>query len=479
MDTPTPITPASQTTPPAQSLAEGVPSMKGSGSLPKIPKVPSVSPKVLIIGGVVLAVVIALIVVGGMLRGQGGVSQAPQTSSKKISLTWWGLWEPSEVLTSEIKQFEDQNPGVTVTYSQQSAKDYRDRLQGAFSRNQGPDIFRFHNTWVPMLAQANVLSTVPSTTMSNSEYQSTYYPTVAKDMKLGSGYAGIPLMTDGLALFINKKSLAASGKNAPTTWVELSTLAKDLTIRTPDGKIDRAGVALGSANNVDHFSDILALLILQNGGSPGVPSDSKNLVSDALTFYTQFLRSDKVWDETLPNSTYAFAIEKSAMIFAPSWRAFEIKQINPNIDFAVYPVPQLPGKPVAFASYWAEGVSKTSANQDMAWKFLKFMGSKENLQKMYTAASSQRLFGEIYPRVDMAQDLLNDPYAGAFVKQASYAQGWYMSSRTFDNGINDQVIKYYQDAVNGINTGKRNEDVMGTLTSGVASTLGKYGVKPQ
>lgn len=469
--TSTPIT----ETPASSSIAETVPSFRTSEA--KTTKPLPVKTIGLVVGGIV-AVVVGVIAIK-FVMGQVRNPQVTQTAqAKKVNLTWWGLWEPNEVLTSEIKDFQNQNPGVTITYAQQSVKDYRERLQSAFSRNQGPDIFRFHNTWVPMLAAQNLLSTVPSTVMSGSEYQTTFYPVVSRDMKTQGGMVGVPLMTDGLALFINKKALAASGKQAPTTWEELSQLGKDLTIRSVDGKIDRAGVALGSANNVDHFSDILALLILQNGGNPGVPNDPKNLVSDALTFYTQFLRIDRVWDETLPNSTYAFAIEKAAMMFAPSWRAFEIKQINPNLDFAVYPVPQLPGKPVSFASYWVEGVSKTSPNQDVAWKFLKFMSSKASLQKLYTSASSQRLFGEPYPRVDMSADVVNDPYIGAFIKQAPNTQSWYMSGRTFDGGINDQIIKYYQDAINSINTGGSLTDALPPLTQGVSSVLTKYNIRP-
>jgi len=285
-------------------------------------------------------------------------------------------------------------------------------------------------------------------------------------------------MDDGLGLYINKKVLADAGKAVPTTWEDVSQLAKDLTIKDSDGKIQRSGIALGSANNVDHFSDILALLVLQNGGNPGDPSivdsNGNNLVGDALTFFTQFEKVDKVWDETLPNSTYAFAIEKAAMILAPSWRAFEIKQINPNIDFEVVPVPQLPGKPVTWASYWAEGVSKTASDPTTAWKFLKYLSTPVVLQKLYTSASNQRLFGEIYPRVDMASQLSTDPYAGAFVKQAPDAQSWYMASNTFDNGLNDEVIKYYQDAVNGLNGDRQAADVLPTLTSGVQSVMQKY-----
>lgn len=441
-----------------------------SGAAPKSP------PKFLaIIGVVVVLFVLGFLLLRGLVERSG----TPSTPTpKQVSLTWWGLWEPNDVLSGLITEFQTQNPGVSVVYTQQSVKDYRERLQSAFDRGQGPDIFRFHNTWVPMLSAQNVYSAIPSSVMSATEFQQTYYPSAIKDLSSPSGLVGVPLMTDGLALFINKKALAAAGKQAPTTWQEFALLAKDLTIRDGDGKISRAGAALGSANNVDHFSDILGLLILQNGGDPGKPDDANNLVSDALTFYTQFMRTDKIWDETLPNSTYAFAIEKAAMIFAPSWRAFEIKQINPNIDFALFQVPQLTETKVNWSSYWAEGVARTSQNQEVAWRLLKFISSKDNLQKMYTAAQSQRLFGEPYPRVDMAELLSADPYVGAIIKQAPTAKSWYLSSRTFDNGINDQIIKYYQDAINKINQGGSVSDSLPTLTTGVTSVLSQYGVRP-
>jgi multiple sugar transport system substrate-binding protein len=472
MDNPSSSQPAQPT---GNTISEGVPSFQQGTAKPAPSS--SISAKMigLVVGGLAL-VLIAFLGIRALMSNQA----APSTSTtKQVSLTWWGLWEPNEVLNGLIQDFQTQNPGVTVTYSQQSVKDYRERLQSAFDRSQGPDIFRFHNTWVPMLSQQNIFSTVPTTAMTSADYQATFYPSAVKDLRTQNGFVGIPLMTDGLAMFVNKKALAATGKQAPTTWQDFSILAKDLTIRDADGKIQRAGAAMGSANNVDHFSDVLGLLILQNGGNPGIPDDANHLVSDALTFYTQFLRTDRVWDETLPNSTYAFAIEKAAIMFAPSWRAFEIKQINPNIDFAVFPVPQLSDTKVNWSSYWVEGVSRTSQNQDVAWKLLKFISTKQNLQKMYTQASSQRLFGEPYPRVDMAVDLSEDPYVGAFIKQAPVAQSWYLSSRTFDNGINDQIIKYYQDAINKINQGSGVPETLPTLSSGVTGVLSKYGVRPQ
>ena len=428
-------------------------------------------------------VVGVLLLVGGLwfviTRFFGGVS-APKTAQnatqnapvpvKQTTLTYWGLWESSPVFDQVIKDFQSQNAGVIINYIQQSPQDYRERLQDALQKGQGPDVFRYHATWVPMLK--NQLSFLPSTIMSSTEFNQTFYPVAVKQLTTPNGIVGIPLMYDGLGLYYNKQMLQTVNLLPPTQWSDLETTARALTIRAKDKKISRAGVALGLTANVDNFSDILGLLILQNGGDPSRPSSK--LVVDTVKYYTNFNKVLGVWDETLPNSTYAFATEKVAMMIAPSWRAFEVKAINPNLQFAIAPVPQLQGTSVTWGSYWVEGVSKTSKQQELSWKFLKYLSSKEVLLKLYSDAASKtpRLFGEIYPRVDMANTLASDPYVGAFVSDAPKASSWWMSSRTFDNGINDKIIKYYQDAINTVNSGQGlPADVLKNTEIGVQQVL--------
>ena len=399
---------------------------------------------------------------------------------KQTTLAYWGLWEASPVLDQVIKDFQTQNAGVIINYVQQSPQEYRERLQDALQKGQsptaqigtqiGPDVFRYHATWVPMLK--NQLSALPSNVMSSAEFGQTFYPVAVKQLTTPNGIVGIPLMYDGLGLYYNKQMFQTANVLPPTQWSDLETTAKAFTVRTKDKKISRAGVALGLTSNVDNFSDILGLLILQNGGDPSRPSSK--LVVDTIKYYTNFNRVLGVWDETLPNSTYAFATEKVAMMIAPSWRAFEVKAINPNVQFAIAPVPQLQGTSVTWASYWVEGVSKTSKQQELSWKFLKYMSSKDVLQKLYSDAASKtpRLFGEIYPRVDMASTLATDPYVGAFVSDAPKASSWWMSSRTFDNGINDKIIKYYQDAINTVNAGQGTpEEILKNTEIGVQQVL--------
>lgn len=406
-------------------------------------------------------------------RSSGGDQAKPPTSSankkEAVNLQYWGLWEPSSVMESIFKEFESQNPGVTITYTQQSPKDYRERLQSAMAKGTGPDVFRFHNTWVPMLK--NDLDQIPATVMSPADFQSTFYPVAANDLKGDKSYYGIPLMIDGLGLYYNKTIFKNASLSPPTSWEDLRKTADQLTI-VSKGKIERAGIALGLTSNVDNFSDILGLMLFQNNADPAKPTTS--LASDALSYYTIFSTQDKVWDDTLPASTFAFATEKVAMIIAPSWRAHEIKEINPELDFAVTVLPQLPKNEATWATYWVEGVSKKAKSRDMAWKLLQFLSTKDNLRKLYTSASNTRLFGEPFSRVDMADQLLSDPYVGAYIQQAPKAKSWYLSSRTFDNGINDRLIKYYEDAVNAVNKGTDAKTALQTASQGVIQVLTQY-----
>lgn len=394
-------------------------------------------------------------------------------------ITWWGLWEDETVVGPLIEEYKQQNPKVKISYVKQSQQDYRERLTNALAKGAGPDVFRFHNSWVPMFK--NELDILPSTVISAAEYSQTFYPIAASDLTYGTGIVGIPLMYDGLALFINDDILKSAGKTAPSTWDELRTLARELTVKNEEGEIVQAGVALGRTENVDHWPEIIGLMMLQNGVRLSSPTGK--LAEDAITFFTIFSSADGVWDVTLPPSTQAFAAGKVAMYIAPSWRAFEIRQQNPNLSFRTVKVPQLaktnPSDPdVTYASYWAEGVWARSANKVEAWNFLKFLSEKESLQKMYLNSTRTRLFGEPYPREDMATLLSDDPIVSGVIAGAKDAQSWYLASRTFDGptGINSQINKYFEDGINAVNGGITVTKALETVAAGVNQVLSQYGL---
>ncbi len=416
---------------------------------------------------------IILILIVGVVMG-GRYIFGLLAGAKEVTITYWGLWENDPTVKSVIADFEASHPKVKVTYAKQSPRQYRERLQSAIARGEGPDVFRFHNTWVPMLR--NELAQAPPTLMTASEFSSTFYPTAASDLIGGQSIYGMPVMIDGLGLYYNEDLFAAAGVTVPGTWEELLAIVPKLTVRS-EQTILTSAIALGTTGNVEHFSDIVATMMMQNGAKLSVPTGAQ--AEEALVFYRKFANpSDPVytWNETLDNSIYAFASGKVAMILAPSWRVFDIKQINPSLRFRVAPIPQLPGNTVTWASYWVEGVSVKSKYQEQAWEFVKFLTGQEATSKLYTEAAKTRLFGEPYARVELGSTLLEDPYVGAYIKQAQTAKSFPLASRTFDNGLNDKLIKYLEDAVNAVGAGTAPTQALDTMANGFRQVLSSFGL---
>jgi multiple sugar transport system substrate-binding protein len=441
---------------------------------PPAPKKEFPKKLVLIAGGILVLIVIIVFAIKSFL------TKSSTTGSSEV--VWWGLWEDNAAISSVISDFESKNPGVKIKYVRQSKEDYRERLTNALAKGTGPDIFRFHNTWVPMYKSE--LDKVPSSVYSATDFASIFYPVAVSDLTLGSNLVGVPVEYDGLSLYVNEEIFEKAGKSIPTTWNELRQTARELTIKDENGNITQSGVALGRTENVDHWPEILGLMMLQNGVDLTKPTGK--LAEDALDFYTVFSKVDGVWDATLPSSTVAFAAGKVAMYFGPSWRAFEIRLQNPNLRFKTAPVPQLPKTEaneadVNYASYWAEGVWARSKNKTAAWNFLKFLSQSENLQKFYNQASKTRMFGEPYPRQDMADSLKEHPIIGSTILGAKTAQTWFLQSRTWDGptGINSQINKYFEDAVNLVNTGKESKIALEPVAQGIIQVLSQYGIKVQ
>lgn len=427
------------------------------------------STKYLIIAGIVILVAIL---------GFIGYNFFTKSNPGTTTLTWWGLWEDSSIIAPLISTYEASHPNVKINYIKQSQKDYRERLTSAIAKNTGPDIFAFHNTWIPMFK--NDLDTLPASVMNPADFAKTFYPIISSDLTSGSGIVGIPLGYDALTLYINDDIFNKAGKTAPTTWDDLRKTARELTVKDDQGVITQSGVALGRTENVDHWPEIIALMMLQNGVDLTNPTGKT--AEDALTFFTVFSSVDGVWDATLPSSTQAFAAGKLAMYIGPSWRAFEIIDQNPKLKFHTVGIPQLPkdnpNQPdISYATYWAQGVWSKSSNKSAAWTFLKYLSQTDTLQKLYANESKVRNFGEPYPRVDMANLLNNHPTVGSIISQAPGAESWYLASRTFDGptGINSQLANYFGDAINAVASGKTTAtQALETASQGVRQVLTQY-----
>jgi len=419
-------------------------------------------------GSVLFFIVIFGLLLSFFLRGSG--------TKTAVKLSYWGVWEDKDVVQPLIDDYKKKNPNVTVTYTKMVPADYRVKVSTRGKNGTGPDIFRFHNTWIPQMH--DIVSPMPSTIMSVDEFKKTFYSVHSKDLIVDEKAYGMPLSVDGLVLMYNQELFKKAGiGTGPVSWEDVLDDVSKLTVKNQEGKIVTSGIALGTASNVEHYSDIFGLFLVQNGGN--IAQLSRPEAAGALESYRRFAESDSAtWDEQMPNSIQAFAQEKVAMIIAPSWEVLTIKAMNSNLSMKVVPVPVIPGsKPLSIASYWVEGVSRYSKNQLEAWKFLKFLSEKESETKMFELQSKVRLFGNAYSRQDLGELLADHEYLGAVIKQAK-GEGAYRSlpviSRTYDGGLNDSIVVYVQNAINETIQGVSYEQALSTAETGVVQVLTNF-----
>lgn len=418
----------------------------------------------------------ALVVLGGIAFALNPFFFSAKTP-EQTTLTYWGL-EEKTVMDSLIREYEAKNPQVKIGYIKQAKEDYRERLVNSLAKNSGPDVFSYHNTWVPMLSAQ--LAPAPAVIFDSVEFANTFYPTASRDLVRGSSVFGVPLSIDGLGMYVNEAIFNENGKLVPNNWNDLLQTARELTQKDEEGRLTRSGVALGRTENVDYWEDILSLMLLQNKADLANPQGE--LAEDPVLFFVSIARDEKIWDDTLPRSTEAFAKGLVAMYFGPSSRAEEIKQLNPNLAFRIVPMPQLPKNTpddpdINYASYQALGVWGKSKNSEEAWKFLKFLSEKSSLEKMYAAVSVARGYGNPYPRPDMAQSLENDPLVGAYSRQGSTSRSSYLSSNTNDGstGMNSRMSQIWKGMVDQMaQEGQNIETLLPLVAQGIREILAAY-----
>jgi multiple sugar transport system substrate-binding protein len=399
--------------------------------------------RLIIIGIATILIIVAIV---GILVSRNSGSNTK--TAENIELTYIGLWESSNTIQSLIDDYESEHPNVTITYIQDRITQYEDNIYGRLSDPEiTPDIVRIHNTWTYKFE--DLLSPLPPEIMTQTEYSETFYPTALDDFMGRDGEIySIPLMIDGIALFYNKDLFSQAGiSTPPEDWDSFKENAIELTDATSGGIITQAGAAIGCSSNINHSAELLSALMLQSNVSMTSSDETEAIfnttkAASVISYYTDFVAVSNIWNCELRNDLEMFAAGNLAIMFAPSWRVFDIINMNPSINFGTSPLPQLVGnsEDINYATYWGEAVSAQSQHQLEAWQFVKFMSEKDQQQKMFSLASQERTFGEPYSRTDLYSEISSTPYVDSFILMAPTMISWkWGDETTAKDALNDAI----------------------------------------
>ncbi|MBI4053729.1 MAG: extracellular solute-binding protein [Candidatus Doudnabacteria bacterium] len=392
----------------------------------------------------------SLLAVSCQIGGGGG-----KVGDKPVELLIWKLFEPEENLRAIMSAYSLAHSNVKFRYEKKEIATYEQDLLNALASGAGPDIFSIHNDWLPKYLDK--LSPAPETLFTAREFQDTFVDVAKDELYDASGrlYA-VPLAVDVLALYYNRDLLGSAGiALPPRTWEEVVSAVKKLTRQDRLGNFLTNGLAMGTAVNINRASDILSLLMLQNGTQ--IYNSARNIATldreiatptgerynpgvQALEFYTQFANPAKetyTWNEKNNYSIDAFVGGQVALLLGYSYLEPIIRGKAPLLNFGIAPVPQIDlAKPkVNFANYFAEAVSKSSPDADTAWDFLKFATRAENLQSYYS------MHKQAATRKDLISTQIADPQIGVFAEGALTARTFYKPDAAAVEAIFTRMIE--------------------------------------
>ncbi len=377
---------------------------------------------------------------------------APASNNQPVVLNFWKTFEDSQNMQALISAYTQQHPNVQIIYTKKNIETYSQDLINALASGTGPDIFSINNAWLP--EYIDKLSPAPDKTFIYKDYKDAFVDVAVSDFTKDNKIYAVPLAIDSLALYYNKDLLGTAGIAVPPkTWAELVSQVQQLKKNDGRGYFTRSGVAIGMNKNVNRAVDILYLFLLQagaksfnsDGSSPAFTESvnkNGNLInpgSIALNFYTSFanpVTPNYNWNARSDYSIDAFANGRAAFLFSYAYTRATLLQKNPNLNFDVTPVPQpnLEDSSVNFANYWGEGVSKQSKNQAVAWDFLKFISSKDSLDKYYAQHKQPS------SRKDLIELQTQDPEIGVFAHANLTAKSFYRPSQTKMDDIFGKAI---------------------------------------
>lgn len=423
--------------------------------------------KYLIYGGVIAVVVVMVISAIVLVGGQGKNNK----DLPKIELTWWKPFQDRQDFSDLIAEFHEIYPNVTIKYVKKDIQNYEEDLLNAIASGNSPDIFTIHNDWLPK--HIDKMASMPDKVMTLRQYQDTFVDVAASDFVKEQKIYALPLSIDVLALYYNKDILGSSSiSEPPKTWAEVAAAVQKVTRLENNGGFRISGIAMGSSNNVNRATDVLSLLMLQDGTvfydetlSSAMFDQQARFNEEtyypgkmALEYYTQYADPGKktyTWNSKSDNSIDAFAQNKLAMMLSYSYMIPTIKSKAPSLNWGVASAPQTDatGLRVNLANYWGEGVSKSSTNQEASWAFLKFLTEKESLKKYYEKVKVPS------SRKDLVQDQIQDTTIGVFAENVPTARSVYKPDA---NRFESIFLKTIDDVV------LRNIDPQDALSNGAA-----------
>ncbi len=372
---------------------------------------------------------IAAAVVGAILFS----IQRSKGSTAAIQVTMWGTIDAETFGDFLGKASLTNRDTVNIDYVAKDRTTFETDLIAALARGQGPDMILLPQDL--LVKQRDKFYVVPFENYSERLFRDSFVEE-GELFLTPEGVIGLPFAVDPIVMYWNRNIFSnASIPLPPTSWTELYTLAPKIIQKDASGNITQALVAFGSMNNVSHAKDLVSLLSLQAGTSIVARDTQLNYLrstfsdqgsglipaEQAVNFFTEFsdpVKASYSWNRSLATDRNMFLSGKLALYFGYASEIAGIRLANPNLNFDVAAVPQIPGKRLTFGSMQAITLLKSSKNLGAAYVAAQVLTGKA-LQAEWVASS-----GLPPVRRDLLATTPGNAYTAVFYESALMSRAW-------------------------------------------------------
>ena len=301
----------------------------------------------------------------------------PKDTRTHLQFSSWGSKSEIEILEPILEEFEKENPEIKIDFMH-IPQNYFQKLHLLFASNTAPDVIFINNLYLPIYADAGKLEDLTDYNLTDEDF----YPKATEALSRNGKIYGIPRDVSNLVIFYNKdifdkKHLPYPNNN--TTISEFLELAQKTT--------DKANGIYGISFEEDPLF-YLPYLMSEGGGLLADDGQTEILETtpsqSAISFYSDLRNKYHVAPKKSESASLTmaqmFLQGKLAMHLTGRWLVPKYRE-SAEFDWDIAQFPKgTKGSIVPLdASGWA--ISKDSKHKTEAAKLIKFLSSKESLEK--------------------------------------------------------------------------------------------------
>lgn len=359
----------------------------------------------------------------------------------------WGVPSPDalKIIDNAIERFEKENPNVNVEYVSGIRKeDYSEWISQQALSGDMCDVFMVISNDLATFSDVGILENLSSYIESDPSFdESVYFSSSYQSGQVNNVQCALPYESVPTLMYVNRTLLESEGIKVPDqnwTWEDFYEICEKMTKDTDgDGVLDQFGQYGYTWENAIYSN---GAKIFNEEGTESLLQEDK--VFDAIEFMRKLERLNKGQKVT------SEMFDRGQVVFCPmsfsEYRAYKpypwsVKKYS-SFEWDCIPMPAGPsGSNVSQLDTLLVGMSRSSRNKDMAWKFLKELSFNVETQKDIFRYSQGVSVLNTITNTDMIIDSLQDETPGG----SNYDLGFFNSM--MENAIPIKEFNGYEQAM--------------------------------